>query len=71
MVGRKVAAEPGFDYSPALLAYGKDGGTWSAVRLDRFLSAPREAAPGTRMGFPGVKDAQDRADLIAYLQTLK
>ena len=46
------------------------GLTWNVATLDRYLTAPRELVPGTKMTFPGVKDAKQRADLIAYLATL-
>jgi cytochrome c len=37
--------------------------------LDRFLESPLKAVPGTKMGYAGVKDAKERADLIAYLES--
>ncbi len=67
VVGRPVASAPGFDYSPELAAIG---GTWTPAEIDRFLSDPAAFAPGTRMGFVGVADARERADLVAYLATL-
>lgn len=67
VVGRPVAGAPGFDYSPELAAVG---GTWTPAQIDRFLADPAAFAPGTRMGFVGVADAAERADLIAYLATL-
>lgn len=48
----------------------QSGLTWNVATLDRYLTAPRELVPGTKMTFPGVKDAKQRADLIAYLATL-
>lgn len=67
VVGRPVASKEGFDYSPEMKAVGGD---WSVERLDRFLAEPAAFAPGTRMGFVGVADATERANLIAYLATL-
>jgi cytochrome c len=40
---------------------------WTAATLDRFLANPLKAVPGTTMGYAGVGDAKERADLIAYL----
>ena len=40
-----------------------------ALVLDRYLEAPAQALPGTRMSFIGLRDAQQRADVIAYLET--
>lgn len=67
VVGRSVASKDGFDYSPELKALG---GTWTPELLDRFLTEPAALVPGTRMGFVGVADAAERANLIAYLATL-
>ncbi len=65
--GREVASIGGFAYSNALQEYG---GEWSYERLDCFLENPSECVPGTSMAYSGVKDPQDRADLIAYLASL-
>jgi cytochrome c len=65
IVGRKSGSVAGFAYSPAMK--GKNV-TWNASTLDGFLTAPMKYVPGTRMPFAGIPNAQDRADLIAYLQ---
>ncbi len=67
VVGRPVAGKEGFDYSPELKAIGGD---WTVEKLDRFLKEPAAFAPGTRMGFVGVVDDAERANIIAYLSTL-
>lgn len=67
VAGRAVAAVPGYTYSAALKA--KAGTTWTAAELDAFLADPKGYAPGTKM-MPKVEDAQKRADIIAYLQSL-
>jgi cytochrome c2 len=64
VVGRHSGRAPGFHYSEANLASGL---TWDAATLDRYLTAPRQVVPGTRMTYPGLKDAHQRADLIAFL----
>jgi cytochrome c len=66
VVGRPVAASEGFDYTDSLKAVG---GEWDFETLSRYLFDPSAMAPQTRMVFGGVKRAEDRADLIAYLQT--
>jgi cytochrome c len=64
LLGRKAGGVADFSYSKAL----KDSGiVWDAASLDRFLENPFKAVPGTRMGYAGVKDPQERADLIAFL----
>ena len=67
VVNRHSGEIPGFHYSDANI---KSGLTWNISTLDRYLTAPRQFVPGTRMTFPGLKDAKQRADVIAYLATL-
>ena len=54
---------PGFDYSPAMSTSGL---IWDTETLDGFLASPLTFVPGTKMGYAGVKQTQDRADLIAF-----
>ena len=65
---RRAGAKDGFAYSPAL---AKSTVIWTDVALDNFLANPQKAQPGTTMAWPGDDDAKERADLIAYLKTLK
>ena len=68
LLGRRVGAVVGFDYSPAMRRAGAAGMVWDEATLDRFLENPLRVMPGTRMGYAGIKNAQERADLIAYLK---
>jgi cytochrome c len=68
VIGRKVAAEPGFDYSPALRRLAAEHPVWTQELLDRFVADPEGVAPGTAMAFAGIKDSSERAALIAYLR---
>jgi cytochrome c len=68
IVGRRAASVPGFSYSPALAAMGEAGLVWTEQQLDRFLADPEGRVPGNQMGFLGLADARDRADLITYLK---
>lgn len=68
LVGRKSGATPGFPYSAAMKSAGV---VWSPASLDAFIAAPRKTVPKTNMAFTGLPDAAKRADLIAYLATLK
>lgn len=63
--GHKAGTAPGFNYSKAMKTSGL---TWNAETLDKYLQNPQQVVKGTRMAFPGVKNAKDRADLIAYLK---
>ncbi|MBZ9963128.1 ankyrin repeat domain-containing protein [Mesorhizobium sp. BR1-1-2] len=67
IVGRQKGAQGDVQYSSAL----KDaGGNWTFEELNLFISNPALTLPGTDMSFPGLKDENQRADLIAYLRTL-
>lgn len=66
LFGRQAGTAPGYDaYSPAM-RHAKI--VWNDRSLDGFLRAPTEFLPGTAMGYAGVKDARERADLIAWLR---
>jgi len=66
-VGRKKATEGGFAYSDAVKS---KGGEWTVEDLNKFLANPRGYAPGTKMSFAGLQRENQRADVIAYLNTL-
>ncbi len=68
VVGRQTGSVPGFHYSPANQNAHL---TWDTASLDKYLQAPRSVIPGTTMTYAGLKDDTKRADLIAYLATLK
>jgi cytochrome c len=68
VVGRHSGMVPGFHYSTANRASGL---VWDPATLDRYLSAPNKVVPGTLMTYPGLQDSHQRADLIAYLETLR
>jgi cytochrome c len=67
VVGRVAGSVPGFAYSKAVKASGV---VWDEHTLDLWLTNPQAFIPGQRMNFR-VNDPADRADLIAYLKTLK
>jgi cytochrome c len=67
IVGRTIGAAEGYDYSAALTEAGADGEAWDDFALDGFLANPRGYYPGTSMAFRGIRAADDRADLIAYM----
>lgn len=66
VVGRAAGSIDGFNYTPA----NKNSGiTWTAEKLFQYLEKPQRVVPGTKMIYPGQRDPQTRADLIAYLAT--
>ncbi|MCB1379311.1 MAG: cytochrome c family protein [Alphaproteobacteria bacterium] len=68
VVGRNHGSHEGFAYSDAMKA--KSGEPWTYEALNDFIKAPKEAVPGNKMAFGGVKKDQARADILAYLATL-
>ncbi len=67
ILGRPIAAREGYAYSDALRSLD---GEWTWERLDAFIADPKGFAPGTKMSFGGIKKAEDRADLLVWLQGL-
>ena len=66
VVGRDIGAGGGFGYSEVLATLEGD---WTPEALSGFLEDPRGYANGTKMSYAGMDDVEDRANLIAYLQT--
>lgn len=65
LFGRRAGTAPGYDgYSKSMRSSGI---VWNERSLDRFLQAPLAVVPNTSMGYAGVKDPRERADLIAWL----
>jgi cytochrome c len=69
--GEKAAAVPGYSFSPAMMQAASKGIVWNDAELEKFLVGPQAFAPGTKMAYPGLKNPEQRADVIAYLKTLK
>ena len=67
VVGRDIGAVEGFRYSDVMLELE---GEWTLDKLDGYLADPRGYAPGNRMSFAGLRDEEDRANVVAYLQSL-
>lgn len=65
LFGREAGSVEGFKYSKAML---ESGIVWDEATLDAYLKKPKEAVPGTKMAFAGMKKEQQRIDLIAYLK---
>jgi len=66
-VGRDIGSYDGFSYSAAMAGLE---GNWTYEKLDHFIANPRGWLDGTAMSFAGIRNDEDRADLLAYLQTL-
>ena len=65
LFGRRAGEVRGFDYSEAMK---RSKIVWNETTLDRFLANPMANVRGTSMGYAGVADPKERADLIAYLK---
>lgn len=68
VAGRKSATVAGFTYSTAMKSAGL---TWNNATLSDYLRSPMKKVPGTKMAFAGIVNDQNRADVVAYLNTLK
>lgn len=68
VVGGPMFGRTGFVYSDAVK--GKAKGNWNYVNMNAWLADPASFAPGTAMSYPGIKNTQTRADVVAYLRTL-
>ncbi|HWK69181.1 MAG TPA: cytochrome c family protein [Rhizobiaceae bacterium] len=70
IVNRPIASHEGFSYSGAMKEFSQGGSVvWDYDHLNHFLASPKGYIKGTAMGFAGVKKADERANLIAYLRT--
>lgn len=67
VVGRKHAGHEGFSYSSVMQGMP---GNWDYEALNKFIYSPKTYAKGTKMTFAGLKNDQERADVIAFLRTL-
>ena len=67
LIGRPIAGDPAFDYSPVLREARGKGEVWTKAKVDLFLSDPEALYAGTWMGSPPIRDAQQRADLLCVL----
>jgi cytochrome c len=64
-----IAAVPNYQFSQALMAHKTE--KWDPDKLNVWLFKPQDFAKGTKMTFPGLPKVQDRADVVAYLESLK
>lgn len=68
VVGRKAGSLPTYSYSTAMKTSGV---TWTPTQIDSYITNPRAKIPGVKMFFAGLSNPADRANVIAYLATLK
>lgn len=72
IVGRKAASVSGFAYSPGMKKLGDEAFVWSEENIDKLIANPKAMLPDSPMSqlFTGIPNAQERADIIAYLKTV-
>ena len=66
--GRRAGSLGGFRYSPAMMAAGAEGLTWTESTLDAFLADPHAYLPRSRMSYAGLASREDRGELLAWLR---
>lgn len=69
VIGRTAGTWGKYKYSKAMKAAGVGGLVWTVDKLDEYLVKPKALVPGTKMAFPGLKKRQDRANVIAYIES--
>ncbi|WP_137177878.1 cytochrome c family protein [Roseomonas sp. AR75] len=69
VVGRRAASIEGFRYSANMRELGEGGLTWTPEKLDEYLTNPKTLVPRGIMAFAGLRNEQQRKDVIAYLQS--
>jgi cytochrome c len=70
VLGRKPGTHPGFAYSSGMTDFGNSHPVWDFAHVNDFITAPQKYIDGTKMTFVGLKQRQDRINVIAYLHTL-
>jgi cytochrome c len=70
VVGRPPGTHPGFAYSDGMKAFGAKNPIWTYELINSFVTSPQNFIDGTKMTFVGLKQRQDRINVIAYLHTL-
>ena len=71
IIDRAAGSLEGFKYSKAMKAKAEEGLVWTEENLDMFLEKPKKFIPKTKMAFPGLKKPDQRADVIAYMKSIK
>ena len=70
VMGRDVAEVDAFNYSSAMEDYAEGGTEWGYQNMYDYLENPRGYVPGTAMSFAGLRNQEDRVNIIAYMRTL-
>lgn len=71
IIGRKAGSLADFNYSPAMKEAGEKGLVWNEESIAKYAENPKDFVPKNKMAFVGLKKEDERADVIAYLKTLK
>lgn len=67
LIGRPAASIEGFKYSDAMREAAEAGVLWDVETLTRFITKPRSVVNGSNMGFTGLRNPDDVANVISYL----
>ncbi|MBF0447543.1 MAG: c-type cytochrome [Magnetococcales bacterium] len=70
IMDKKAGQIEGFKYSSGMSKAGEEGLVWDDATMEKYLTKPKDVVPKTKMAFPGIKSAEDLANVIAFLKTL-
>jgi cytochrome c len=68
VIGRKVASQPGFEFSAPMRKFAADRPVWTEELIDEFMKGPDDVVPGTAMSAPPVRSAATRKAVLDYLK---
>jgi len=70
VLGRQAGTYPNYVYSQAMSDAGRSGLVWTVETLSQFVASPKKFLPGNKMALAGMRNAEDRRNLVAYLRAL-
>lgn len=70
VIGRAIGSVEGFKYSASMLEYAATAGAWDDAEFLAYVENPKAVVPKGTMSFAGLKNEDERDNLLAYLKTI-